>query len=94
MSRNFPEIPDGCGFLYACEVMKVDYLELLQRNLVDEIEATRAYAATMAMAPPGDIPVLLELLADETDHIAHVAQLISQQTGNSVDYSALVSGVE
>lgn len=81
-------------FLFACEVMNMTYLELLQGNLVDEIEATRAYAATMAVAPPGDIPVLLELLADETDHIAHVAQLISQQTGDPVNYSALVSGVE
>lgn len=73
--------------------MNMTYLELLQKNLVDEIEATRSYAATMAVAPHGDIPVLLELLADETDHIAHVAQLISQQTGDPVDYSALVSGV-
>jgi hypothetical protein len=82
-------------FLFACEVMNMPtYLELLQKNLVDEIEATRSYAATMAVAPQGDIPVLLELLADETDHIAHVAQLISQQTGDPVDYSALVSGVE
>lgn len=70
------------------------YLELLQKNLVDEIEATRAYAATMAVAPPEDIPILLELLADETDHIAHVAGLISQQTGQDVNYAALVSGVE
>lgn len=81
-------------FLFACEVMNMTYLELLQKNLVDEIEATRAYAATMAAAPPGDISVLLELLADETDHIAHVARLISKQTGHPVDYSALVSGVE
>lgn len=70
------------------------YLKLLQKNLVDEIEATRSYAAIMAVAPQGDIPVLLELLADETDHIAHVARLISQQTGDPVDYAALVSGVE
>ena len=61
---------------------------------MDEIEATSSYAATMAMAPPEDVPVLLELLADETDHIAHVARLISQQTGDPVDYPALVSGVE
>ena len=26
-----------------CEVMNMTYLELLQKNLVDEIEATRAY---------------------------------------------------
>lgn len=70
------------------------YLEILQKDLVDEIEATRAYAATMALAPPGDIPVLLELLADETDHIAHIAQLISQQTGEPVDYTKLVPGVD
>ena len=70
------------------------YLELLQKNLADEIEATRAYAATLAVAPSRDIPAILELLADETDHIARVAQLISQQTGDPVDYSALVPGVE
>ena len=70
------------------------YLELLQKNLADEIEATRSYAATLAVAPPGDIPALLELLADETDHIAHVAQLISLQTGNPADYPALIPGVE
>lgn len=70
------------------------YLELLQKNLVDEIEATRSYAATMALAPPSDIPALLELLADETDHIAHVAQLISKMTGDPVNYAALVPGVE
>lgn len=80
--------------MFACEVMTLTYLEMLQKDLADEIEATRAYAATMALAPPGDIPVLLELLADETDHIAHVAQLISQQTGEPVDYAALVPGVE
>lgn len=80
--------------MFACEVMNLTYLEILQKDLADEIEATRAYAATMALAPPGDIPVLLELLADETDHIAHVAQLISQQTGEPVDYAALVPGVE
>lgn len=70
------------------------YLELLQKNLVDEIEATRAYAATMAVAPPGDIPVLLELLADETDHIAHVSTLISQITGGDYNYAERVTGVE
>ena len=70
------------------------YLELLQKDLADEIEATRAYAATMAAAPPEDIPVLLELLADETDHIAHVSALISKQTGDSIDYARMVPGVE
>ena len=70
------------------------YLELLQKDLADEIEATRAYAATMAEAPLEDIPVLLELLADETDHIAHVSTLISKQTGDGIDYARMVPGVE
>ena len=48
----------------------------------------------MAEAPPEDIPVLLELLADETDHIAHVASLISRQTGEDVNYARMVPGVE
>lgn len=70
------------------------YLELLQKNLVDEIESTRSYAATMAVAPPGDISVLLELLADETDHIAHVSTLISQITSDDYNYAERVTGVE
>lgn len=72
----------------------MNYLELLQKNLADEIEATRAYAATISKAPPEDIPVLLELLTDEIDQIAHVATLISQQTGENVDYARMVPGVE
>ena len=79
---------------FACEVMTLTYLEMLEKDLADEIEATRAYAATMALAPPRDIPVLLELLADETDHIAHVAQLISHQTGKPVDYAAMIGGAD
>lgn len=70
------------------------YLEMLQRNLADEVEATRAYAATLALAPPGDAPAILELLGDETDHIAIVAGLISQQTGEPVDYANMIQGVE
>lgn len=70
------------------------YLELLQKNLADEIEATRSYAATMAIAPQEDIPVLLELLADETDHIAQVSKLISKQTGEYVNYPEMIPGVE
>lgn len=71
-----------------------EYLTLLQKNLADEIEATRMYAATMAVAPQSDIPVLLELLADETDHIAHVSTLIAKVTGEDVDYTAAIPGVE
>lgn len=70
------------------------YLDLLQQNLADEVEATRSYAATMAIAPKEDIPVLLELLADETDHIAQVATLIAKLTGQDVDYPAMIPGVD
>lgn len=70
------------------------YLAALQEDLASEIEATREYAATMALAPPQDIPTLLEILADETDHIAHIASLISKITGENVDYAQLVPGVD
>ncbi len=35
------------------------YLELLQRALAEEIEATRLYLACMALAPREDLGVLL-----------------------------------
>lgn len=70
------------------------YLEMLQKNLADEVEATRSYGATLALAPPGDKAAILELFGDETDHIAIVAGLISQQTGEPVDYAAMIQGVE
>lgn len=70
------------------------YLEMLRQNLADEVEATRAYGATLALAPPGDKAAILELFGDETDHIAIVAGLISQQTGEPVDYAKMIQGVE
>ena len=70
------------------------YLEMLQRNFADEVEATRAYAATLALAPPGTEAAILELLGDETDHIAIVAGLISRETGEPVDYAKMIPGVQ
>ena len=37
---------------------------------------------------------LLEINADETDHAAIIATLISAQTGEAVDYTSMVSGVD
>ncbi|MFQ8761929.1 MAG: hypothetical protein ACLSAF_23075 [Intestinimonas sp.] len=49
------------------------YLELLQRALAEEIEATRLYLACMALAPREDLGVLLEINKDETDHVALIS---------------------
>ena len=70
------------------------YLELLQRALAEEIEATRLYLACMALAPREELGVLLELNKDETDHVALISSLISRQTGRDADYAAMVPGVD
>lgn len=72
----------------------MEYLELLQKNLAEEIDATRTYAATIAVAPMEDIPTILEILADETDHIALIATLISKQTAQDIDYKRMVPNVD
>lgn len=71
----------------------LEYLKLLQVDLAAEIQATREYAATIAIAPQSDIPVILEILADETDHISKIATLASKMSGSDADYSAMVPGV-
>ena len=68
------------------------YLELLQRALAEEIEATRLYLACMALAPREDLGVLLEINKD--DHVALISSLISRQTGRDADYAAMVPGVD
>lgn len=70
------------------------YLELLNKALAEEIEAIRLYLACMAMAPESDMNKLLEINADETDHAAIIATLISAQTGEAIDYTSMVSGVD
>lgn len=70
-----------------------EYQALLEKALADEIATVRLYLACMAVAPPGDIPVLLEINADETDHIALIAGLLSRLTGKPVDYAAMIGGV-
>lgn len=69
------------------------YQALLEKALADEIATVRLYLACMAVAPPGDVAVLLEINADETDHIALIAGLLSRLTGKPVDYTKMIAGV-
>lgn len=71
-----------------------EYIELLKRSLAGETETVRLYLACMAMAPPGDVAVLLEINADETDHVALIAGLLSRLTGKPVDYAAMIGGAD
>ena len=72
-----------------------EYIELLKRSLAGENETVRLYLATMALAPNGAIPKLLEVMADELDHIAIIADLLTEaMAGQSADQEELVPGVE
>lgn len=73
----------------------MDYIELLKQALAGENETVRLYLATMALAPNGAIPKLLEVMADELDHIAIIADLLTEaMAGESADQEELVPGVE
>lgn len=70
------------------------YIDLLKRALAGETETVRLYLACMAMAQPGDIAKLLEIQADETDHQAIIADLLTKaMAGESADQEQLVPGV-
>lgn len=71
-----------------------EYQALLEKALADEISTVRLYLACMAMATPGDVATLLEINADETDHIALIAGLLSKLTGKPVDYAAMIGGAD
>lgn len=72
-----------------------EYVELLKRSLAGENETVRLYLATMALAPNGAIPKLLEVMADELDHIAIIADLLLEAAaGESADQEQMVPGVE
>lgn len=71
-----------------------EYQALLEKALADEISTVRLYLACMAMAPPGDVATLLEINADETDHIALIAGLLSKLTSKPVDYAAMIGGAD
>lgn len=72
-----------------------EYIELLKRSLAGENETVRLYLATMALAPNVAIPKLLEVMADELDHIAVIGDLLTEAlAGQSADQEELVPGVE
>ena len=71
------------------------YIELLKQALAGETETVRLYLACMAEAPEKDIPRLLEIQADETDHQAIIADLLLEAVaGQSADQEELIPGVE
>ena len=72
-----------------------EYISLLKRSLAGENETVRLYLAVMALAPNNAIPKLLEVQADETDHIAVLSDLLLEAVaGESADQEQLVPGVE
>ena len=94
--ENFSVV--GSFFICPKEVIYMDYnqeyIDLLKRSLAGETETVRLYLACMAMAPPGDIAKLLEIQADETDHQAIIADLLTKaMAGESADQEQLVPGV-
>ena len=58
-----------------------EYIDLLKRSLAGETETVRLYLAVMAVAPNSAIPTLLEIQADETDHQARIADLLTEARG-------------
>lgn len=72
----------------------LEYIELLKRSLAGENETVRLYLAVMALAPDSTMPKLLEIQADETDHIAILSDLLLEAvSGESADQEELVPGV-
>lgn len=72
-----------------------EYVSLLKRSLAGENETVRLYLATMAISPNEAIPKLLEVMADELDHVAIIADLLLEAAaGQSADQEELIPGVE
>ena len=72
-----------------------EYIELLKRSLAGENETVRLYLAVMSIAPNSAILRLLEVMADEMDHIAVISDLLLEAVaGESADQEQLVPGVE
>ena len=74
---------------------KQEYIELLKRSLAGENETIRMYLACMAVAPNSAISKLLEIQADESDHVAIISDLLLEAVaGESADQEELIPGVE
>lgn len=96
-TENFSVV--GSFFICPKEVICMDYnaeyIELLKKSLAGENETIRLYLAVMALAPNSAIPKLLEIQADETDHVAVISDLLLEAVaGESADQEQLVPGVE
>lgn len=90
--------PSGRFFYAHKEVMYLDnhelYVDLLKKALAAETETVRLYTAILALAPEKHVPKLLELNADETDHQAIIADMLTEaMVGVSADQQSLVPGV-
>lgn len=73
----------------------MDYIEMLKQDLADENETVRKYLSTIVQAPAGAVGRLLEVMADEMDHIAIVSDLLLEAVaGESADQEELIPGVE
>ena len=74
---------------------KQEYIDLLKKDLAGETETVRDYVATLALAPNGHMAKLLEVIADETDHQAIIADLLLEAVaGENAEQEQLVPGVE
>lgn len=75
--------------------MDKKYIELLKQALADETITVRLYSALLAIAPPDKISKILEIIADETDHQAVVADLLLEAvSGQSAEQEQLIPGIE
>lgn len=87
------------GLFLFCEVTKLEYkqeyIALLKRALASETETVRLYMAVLTVAPVKHIDRVLEIMTDETDHQAGVADLLLEAVaGESAGQEHLVPGVE
>ena len=72
-----------------------EYIDRLKQDLADENATVRKYLATFALAPTGAVARLLEVIADEMDHIAIISDLLLEAAaGQSAGQEQLVPGVE
>lgn len=93
--RSTTEEISVAGLFFCCEVREMEYIELLKQDLADENETVRKYLATLAKAPEGASARLLEIMADELDHIAIVSDLLLEAAaGESADQETLIPGVK
>ena len=58
-----------------------EFVRLLQQAMADELKTQRLYTATLLIAPSEDDKAkLLEIFADEVDHSALLADMLTKHT--------------